>query len=184
MRPVATIATGFVVAFGALRFNGFDLLLDAAGWGMVAAGLIKLQRSAADSFSRAGFFAVAMACATFIAMFTSGVSSGSDRVADATVQVIGVVSTAGALVTVWMVVDAIIRRLRASGDTSKIALLDVLRWAVVGLGALGMLAGYGYAALGGFIAIAWFAAIVALVVVLYRSARLPCLSPAQGPLAG
>jgi hypothetical protein len=47
-----------------------------------------------------------------------------------------------------------------------------------------MLAGYGYAALGGFIAFSWFAAIVALVVVLYRSARLPCLSPAQGPLAG
>ncbi|WP_344860510.1 hypothetical protein [Planomonospora alba] len=54
--------------------------------------------------------------------------------------------------------------------------LDVLRWAVAGMGALGALAGYGYAELGPAVLLAWFAAVVALIAVLYRSAGLPCLS--------
>lgn len=57
----------------------------------------------------------------------------------------------------------------------------MLRWAVVSLGVLGMLSGYGYADLGLVTPIAWFATVVILIVVLHRSAGLPCLSPAGEP---
>jgi uncharacterized membrane protein len=59
----------------------------------------------------------------------------------------------------------------------------MLRWAVVSLGVLGMLSGYGYADLGLVTPIAWFATVVIQIVVLYRSAGLPCLSPAWEPVA-
>ncbi|MFE3455553.1 hypothetical protein ACFXJ8_42235 [Nonomuraea sp. NPDC059194] len=169
-KPVAKIATGFVFAFGALRFNGFDLLLDPVGWGLCASGLSQLQRSADDPFGRARIAAVAMACMSLVTMIASDS------------QAIGIANTVGALIAVWLVVDAIIRRIRPSGEIARAALLDVLRWAVVGLGVLGLLAGYGYADLGPVTLVAWFASLVTLVVVLYRSARLPSLSPQWEPV--
>ncbi|RSM98196.1 hypothetical protein DMB42_45150 [Nonomuraea sp. WAC 01424] len=137
MRPVTKIATGLVIVFGALRFNGLDLLFDPVGWGMCAAGLLLLQRPG-DAFARAQAAA-----------------------------------TAGALVTVWLIVDALMTRMRSRGDNSRVALLDVLRWAVAGLGAAGLLAGYGYAELSSVLVVGWFAALVVLTVVLYRLADRP-----------
>ncbi|MEV1248942.1 hypothetical protein [Nonomuraea sp. NPDC049750] len=179
MPPLARIATGFVFTFGALRFNGFDLLFDPAGWLLCASGLSKLRRSLDDPFSRARSLAVAMACVSFIAMIASGERpSRSLAVSPITfTQLIGIANTLGALLAVWLIAEAIIRRIRPCGDISGAVLLDVLRWAVAVLGVLGMLAGYGYADLGPITAIAWFATVVALIVVLYRSAHSPYLSP-------
>ena len=42
--------------------------------------------------------------------------------------------------------------------------------AVAGLGTAGLLSRYGYAELGPVVAIAWFAAFVTLIVILFRSA--------------
>ncbi|GIH79299.1 hypothetical protein [Planobispora longispora] len=178
MRPVTKIATGFVFAFGALRFNGFDLLLDPVGWGLCVSGLSWLRRSASDPddpSGRAGSFAVAMVCVSFVAMITPVNSTGAPA-ASVPAQLLGIAGTAGALITVWLIVDVVIRRMRPFGDVSRAALLDVLRWAVAGLGALGVLAGYGYAGLGAVMSVAWIVAIAALTVVLYRSARLPYLA--------
>jgi hypothetical protein len=183
MSPVARVATGFVFAFGALSFNGFDLLFDPVGWGLCASGLSQLQRSVDDPFSRARSMAAVMACVSFIAMIASGEPSSPARAGSpiTVTQLIGIANTLGALIAVWLIAEAIIRRIRPCGDTSTAVLLDVLRWAVAGLGVLGMLAGYGYADLGPVTAIAWFATLVALIVVLYRSADLPYLSPTWKP---
>ncbi|MEV4577971.1 hypothetical protein AB0K16_32465 [Nonomuraea jabiensis] len=181
MLPVTKIATGFVVAFGALRFNGFDLLFDPVGWGLCASGLLQLQRSADDPFDRAKSFAVAMVCISLVATIPFGASR--DQVGSFIAHVIGIAHTAGALIATWFSADAIIRQIRPSGDLSRAELLDVLRWAVAGLGALGTLAGYGYADLGPVVLIAWFAAIAGLIAVLYHSASLPCLSPPREPVA-
>ncbi|MEU7748373.1 hypothetical protein [Nonomuraea sp. NPDC049158] len=177
--PAAKIATGFVFTFGALRYNGFDLLFDPAGWVLCASGLSQLQRSLDDPFSRARSTTAVMACVSFIAMIASAEYSGpSQGISPITItQLIGIANTLGALIAVWLIAEAIIRRIRPCGDISGAARLDVLRWAVAVLGVLGMLAGYGYADLGPVTAIAWFATLVALIVVLYRSAHSPYLSP-------
>ncbi|MER5325793.1 hypothetical protein [Streptosporangium roseum] len=122
-----------------------------------------------------------MVCVSLVAMVAPGAHSGYPLMALPIKHVIGIADTAGALIAVWLTAEAVIRRIRPCGDISRAALLDVLRWAVVSLGALGMLAGYGYSGLGLVPLIAWFAAIVALIVVLYRSARLPYLSSIWGP---
>lgn len=183
VRPVTKIATGFVFAFGALRFNGFDLLLNPVGWLVCVSGLSQLQRSADGPFSRARSSAVVMVCVSLVAVVVPGAQSGYPLMVLPVKHVIDIADTAGALIAVWLTVDAVIRRVRPCGDISRAALLDVLRWAVVGLGALGMLVGYGYTGLNPVLPIAWFAAVVALIVVLYRSARLPYLSPIWGPAA-
>ncbi|MEU4224746.1 hypothetical protein AB0F17_10645 [Nonomuraea sp. NPDC026600] len=183
MPPVSKIALGFVFAFGALRFNGFDLLFDPVGWGLCAAGLAELQRSVDDPFSRARSFAVAVACTSFVALIAFGEPSSHPLTVLSFSHVVGLVNTVGALVTVWLVVDAVIRRIRPYEDSSRVTLLDVLRWAVVSLGVLGLLSGYGYADLGVVTPIAWFATVVALIVVLYRSAGLPSLSPTWAAVA-
>ncbi|MEV4376640.1 hypothetical protein [Streptosporangium sp. NPDC049644] len=176
MRPVAKIATGFVFVFGAFRLNGFDLLFDPVGWGLCVSGLFWLERSVDDPFGRARLAAVAMVCASLVATIVSLADSSRTLSTSSLGEVIGIANTAGSLITVWLVSDAIIRQMRPRGATSPAALLDVLRWAVVSLGALGVLAGYGYADLGVFALVAWFAAIVALIVLLYHSARLPYLA--------
>lgn len=177
MLPVTKIALGLVFAFGALRLDGFDLLFDPAGWALCAAGLAELQRSDDDPFSRARIFAIAVACASCVTMIASGARSSHPLTFFSFSHMIGLANTAGALVTVWLVVDAILGRIRPYEDSSRVALLDVLRWAAVSLGVLGILSGYGYADLGVVTPIAWFATIVTLVVVLYRSAGQPYLSP-------
>ncbi|MEV1167783.1 hypothetical protein [Nonomuraea sp. NPDC049784] len=181
MLPVTKIATGFVVVFGALRFNGFDLLFDPVGWVLCASGLFQLQRSADDPLGRAKSLAIAMVGISFVATAASGASPG-EGISSIT-QVIGIVNTVGVLITVWVSVDTVIRQIHPRGEVSRAALLDVLRWAVVILETLGMLVGYGYADLGPVVLIAWFAAVAALIVVLYRSAGLPCLSPPEEPVA-
>ncbi|MFI7699741.1 hypothetical protein [Nonomuraea sp. NPDC049480] len=184
MPPVTKIALGFVLVFGALRLNGFDLLLDPAGWGLCAAGLSQLQRSAEDPFARARSIALVMFFLSFAAMIDYDRGSGEHLTDSPVEHVIGLAGTAGALIAVWLTVEAVIRRLRSHEETSRAARLDVLRWAVAGLGVLGVPAGYGYAVLGPVTVIAWFAALVALIIVLYRSARLPCLSPTRKPVTG
>ncbi|MEU8379984.1 hypothetical protein [Streptosporangium sp. NPDC048865] len=176
MLPVTKLATGFLFAFAAFRLNGFDLLFDPVGWCLCVSGLSQLRRSADDPFDRARFFAIATLCISLVAMVVSGTPSNGLLTFSPVEHGIGIANTAGALITVWLSVDAVIRRIRLHGDISRIALLDVSRWAVAGLGALGMLVGYGYADLGPVLAVAWFTAVAALIVMLYRSAHLPCLS--------
>ncbi|NUW41138.1 hypothetical protein [Nonomuraea rhodomycinica] len=171
--PVTKIAIGLAFAFGALRVNGFDLLLDPVGWGLCASGLSQLRRSGDDGFDRAHAMAVAMVWAE-IAVFLLSFAESSDSPVG---RAMGTVVAAGALIAVWLVVDPVVRRVRCGGDVSRAALLDVSRWAVVALGGPGVLAGYGYAALGPVVMVAWFAAVVTLIVVLFASAGLPCLSP-------
>ncbi|MEU4533605.1 hypothetical protein AB0G15_01945 [Streptosporangium sp. NPDC023825] len=183
MRPVAKIATGFLFAFAAFRLNGFDLLVDPVGWFLCVSGLSQLRRSAHDPFDRARFFAIATLCTSLVAMVVSGVPSNGLLTLSPVEHVIGIAKTAGALITVWLSVDAVIRRIRSRGDVSRVALLDVSRWAVAGLGALGMLVGYGYADLGPVLLVAWFAAVAVLIIALYRSAHLPYLSQTWEPAA-
>jgi hypothetical protein len=175
--PVRKIALGFVVVFGALRFNGFDLLLDPAGWVMCASGLWQLRISPGDSFDRVHSVAIFMVCVSTIAIFSGWGSSD-----DVATRLIGLLNTVGALIAVWVVAGVVIGRVRSCGESSRAALLDVLRWAVAGLGVLGLLAGYGFAVLGSVTVVVWFAALVAVVVVLYRSAELPCLSAEWRPV--
>ncbi|MFI9593493.1 hypothetical protein [Nonomuraea sp. NPDC052265] len=170
MRPVTKITTGLVIAFGALRFNGLDLLFDPVGWGLCAAGLLSLQRPG-DAFARARSWAFCMVPVSLVGVLASGAPMD-----EPVRQVIGVANTAGSLITVWLIADALMTRMRARGDNSQAALLDVLRWAVAGLGAAGLLAGYGYAELSPVLLVAWFAALVVLIIVLYRSAGLPYFS--------
>ncbi|GGT38963.1 hypothetical protein ACFFV7_19825 [Nonomuraea spiralis] len=167
MRPVTKIATGLVIVFGTVRFNGLDLLFDPVGWGMCAAGLLLLQRPG-DAFARAQASALCMVVVSLLAVLASGA-----RTDEPFRHVIDIAATAGALVTVWLIVDALMTRMRSRGDNSRVALLDVLRWAVAGLGAAGLLAGYGYAELSSVLVVGWFAALVVLTVVLYRLAHRP-----------
>jgi hypothetical protein len=196
MPPVAKIATGFVFAFGAFRLNGFDLLFDPVGWGLCASGLSLLQRSGDDAFGRARSFAVTMMCVSFVVLVIPGVDVSDSPIG----RVIGIASTGGSLITVWLAVDAVIRRIRPYAEVSRrirpyaevsrrirpyaevsrVALLDVLRWTVLVLGLLGLLVGYGYADPTSAVLMAWFASVVALVVVLYGLAGLPYLSQAGG----
>ncbi|GAA4181101.1 hypothetical protein GCM10022252_04910 [Streptosporangium oxazolinicum] len=183
MLPVMKIAIGFLFAFAALRFNGLDLLFDPVGWALCVSGLFQLQRSEDDPFGRARPFAMATFCVSLVALVVSGAPSNGLLDFSPVEHGIGVANTACALITVWLSVDAVIRRIRSHGGVSEVALLDVLRWAVVSLGALGMLAGYGYADLGPVLPVVWFAAVLALIVTLYRSAHLPYLSPEWKPVA-
>ncbi|MBG0814670.1 hypothetical protein [Planomonospora sp. ID82291] len=183
MRPVTKIATGFVLAFGALRINGFDLLLDPVGWALCASGASALRRTVDDPFSRVGLAAVTMVWTSLVIMATYFVDEDRPLMDSPVGHMMGVAGTVGALITVWLAADAVIRRIRFCGDVSRAGLLDVLRWAVAGLGALGVPAGYGYADPGVVLPIVWFAALVALIVVLYRAARLPCLSEEWEPAA-
>ncbi|WP_188194823.1 hypothetical protein [Nonomuraea sp. SYSU D8015] len=183
MPPVTTIALGFVVVFGALRFNGFDLLFDPVGWGMCAAGASRLQRSPEGPFARAEAAAMVMIFVSLAALLSPSPGAGRGVTESAAEHVIEVVDTLGSLIALWLVVEAVVRRLRSCGKTSRAARLDVLRWAVAGLGALALPAGYGYAIPGPATAIAWFTALVVLIVMLIRSARLPCLSPGGKPVA-
>ncbi|MFI6993770.1 hypothetical protein [Nonomuraea wenchangensis] len=173
MRPVTKIATGLVIAFGALRLNGFDLLFDPVGWGLCAAGLLSLQRPG-DAFAVAHAWAVYMVPVSLVAVFADGVPTD-----EPVKHVIGIAVTVGGLITVWLIVDALMIRMRSRGDSSQVALLDVLRWAVAGLGGVGLLARYGYAELSPVLLVGWFAALVVLIVVLYRSADRPylCATP-------
>ncbi|YCK33119.1 hypothetical protein ACNF49_03150 [Actinomadura sp. ATCC 39365] len=167
MHPVTKIATGLVVAFGALRLNGLDLLFDPVGWGLCAAGLLSLEQPG-DAFARARTSAGCMVPVSLVAVFMGGEPT------DGPIKdVIGIAATAGALIAVWLIVDAFMIHLRSSGDTSQVALLDVLRWAVAGLGAAGLLAGHGYAELSPVLLAGWFAALVVLVVMLFRLADRP-----------
>ncbi|MEU4830314.1 hypothetical protein [Streptosporangium sp. NPDC023615] len=182
MPPVMKVAVGLAVVFGALRLNGFDLLVDPVGWGLCSAGLAGLRRSADDAFGRARSCAVTLVCASLAVLLTTGTDSEHDLLLSAVGHVARPVSAAGGLLAVWLIADAVIRRIRPRGDVFGAVLLDVLRWAVVGLGAIGMLAGYGYAEESVVTVVGWFAALVALIVVLFRLAGRPFLLSPQEPL--
>ncbi|SEG40289.1 hypothetical protein SAMN05444920_102892 [Nonomuraea solani] len=169
MNAYGKIATGFVFAFGSFNVNGFDLLLDPVGWGLCVSGLDGLGRSMGEAAYRARSAAVLM---VFVSIFELlGFFTRSDEDEGRISYVFGVLASVAAFVTVWMVAGAIVERLRPQGDLAGAALLDVLRWAVLGLGTLAVLAGSGYVVLGQVALIAWFAAIAALVIVLYAWAR-------------
>lgn len=174
-RPIARIAAGLIVAFASFRVNGFDLLIDPVGWGLCASGLGHLQRSGTDPFGRAGTAAVTMICVSLVAVLSGGTRPGSGLLDSPIAYLSALAASVGGLITVWLIVDAVLRQVRRYEDHPRLALLDTLRWGMAGLGALGILAGYGYADFGAEAAIAWFATVVALVVVLYRLADLPCL---------
>ncbi|MFI6174613.1 hypothetical protein ACIA8R_03635 [Nonomuraea sp. NPDC051191] len=160
MRPVTKIVTGLVIAFCAVRLSGLDLLFDPVGWGLCAAGLLPLRRPG-DAFARAQTWTICMVPASLVATYASG-ELPDEPVRD----LIGNAVTAGALVTVWLITDAFVSRMCSLGDSSPAALLDVLRWAVAGLGTAGLPAGSGYAELSPVLTLGWFAALVVLVIAL------------------
>lgn len=174
-RPATRIAAGLLLAFAAIRVNGFDLLLDPVGWGLCASGADRLRGGGAAMRA-----AVAMAGLSIAVLFVLGTSAGvltavpvvgeapslAERGSEAVV--IGSLYSGGAFVTLWMVVDAVIVHVRAGGDVARAAWLDVLRWVVTGAGGLALLAALGYGRLAGAAVAVAFAALAALVVMLFR----------------
>src|SRR5437868_9900314 len=107
MQPLTKIATGFVIVFGAIRLNGFDLLSGPVGWGLCASGLAQLRQGAGFGgvgfgFGRAGFSAIAMAFIAFFAVFEPAPNMYGPP-AFPFQPVIGLVDALGALVTVWLI---------------------------------------------------------------------------------
>ncbi|MEV4835473.1 hypothetical protein AB0K05_13180 [Nonomuraea sp. NPDC049486] len=173
LRPLKRIVAGLVIVYCALRVNDFDLLLNPLGWAMCATPLLLLRRSAGDPFDLARTSVLAMVCLSAVAVFAGWVGPSLGSTPSPVVELIGVAEGVGGLVAVWLITDAVIRRIRSYGIASGVAVLDVLRWVVVGLGALGTPAGLGYTALGPVVAVGWFACLAALLLMLYRSAKLP-----------
>lgn len=177
LRPVTKIAIGLVFAFAHFHVNGLDLLVDPVGWFLCAAGLGQLRRSPTDPFGRASTAALTMVCISLVAVLSKGVRTNSSLLDSPLAHLSAFAGTVGALITVWLIVDAILRQIRHAEAHSKLTVVDVLRWLMVGLGTLGIMDGYGSVDFGVEIGIAWFATVVALVVVLYSLADRPCLAP-------
>ncbi|MET8007212.1 hypothetical protein [Nonomuraea glycinis] len=174
LRPVTKIAAGIGFAFAHFHVNGFDLLIDPFGWFMCAIGLGQLRRSPTDPFGRAGTAAVTMACVSLVALLSKGVRTSS-LLENPLAHLSGFADTVGALITVWLIVDAVLRRIRRSEAHAKLTLIDVLRWLMVGLGVLGLMDGYSPVDFGAEVGVAWFAATAALVITLYSVGDRPCL---------
>ncbi|WP_345387583.1 hypothetical protein [Nonomuraea salmonea] len=117
------IAIGLLVAFAALRVGGLDLLFDPIGWWLCLLGVGDLKPG-----SKAGWLALGMAVLSVVALFEGDAAQGTSYSA------FWLGYAAGALVTLWAVVDVAIRYIRPSGDHYDVTLLDALRWAVVGGG--------------------------------------------------
>ncbi|MEV4468098.1 hypothetical protein [Nonomuraea sp. NPDC049504] len=156
-RPGLKIAIGLLVAFAALRVGGLDLLFDPIGWWLCLLGVGDLKPG-----SKAGWLALGMAVLSVVALFEGDAAQGTSYSA------FWLGYAAGALVTLWAVVDVAIRYIRPSGDHYDVTLLDALRWAVVGAGAVALLAESGYAWLGEVAVIAMYCALALLVVILWR----------------
>ncbi|MFD2357346.1 hypothetical protein ACFSTC_60815 [Nonomuraea ferruginea] len=139
LRPLKRIVAGLVIVYCALRVNDFDLLLNPLGWAMCATPLLLLRRSAGDPFDLARTSVLAMVCLSAVAVFAGWVGPSLGTTPSPVVELIGVAEGVGGLVAVWLITDAVIRRIRSYGIASGVAVLDVLRWVVVGLGALGTL---------------------------------------------
>lgn len=174
LRPVTKIAAGIGFAFAHFHVNGFDLLIDPLGWYMCAIGLGQLRRSPTDPFGRAGTAAVTMACVSLVALLSKGVRTSS-LLENPLAHLSAFADTVGALIAVWLIVDAVLRRIRRSEAHAKLTLIDVLRWLMVGLGVLGLMDGYSPVDFGAEVDVAWFAATAALVITLYSVADRPCL---------
>lgn len=172
MPPVALIATGLVIVYAALRLDGFDLLLDPVGWAMCAVGLSRLRDASLHPADPAGAAATtSMVFLSIVDLLIIGPAAPDTSLE----QALDLAEKAGSLLAIWLIGEIVAGRLRPGGHASRAALLDVLRWTVAALGVAGMLAPYGYAGLPLAVTVAWFAALVVLVVVLYRSANLSCL---------
>jgi hypothetical protein len=174
--PVIKIVLGFVFVFGVFRINGLDLLFDPIGWGLFVFGLAQLEHVTGDPFNRAKSCAFAMMC---VSVFTVITPDAFDATAGPTSMVISIAYVAGTALTVWLSVDAVIRRIRPYAD---VTMLDASRWAVAGLTVLGALIGGDPAEFAIVILLAWVVSIVALIVVLCRLARLPYLAPGWRPV--
>ncbi|MEV4563897.1 hypothetical protein AB0K12_09005 [Nonomuraea sp. NPDC049419] len=149
------IAMGLVFAFVAIRLGAFDLLLDPIGWWLCLLGVGDLRPG-----SKAGWLALGMAVLSAFALIDTEPMAGSPAA--------GALYTAGSYLTVWAVVDVVVGHVHRAGDSSTAALLDVLRWAVVGPGAIAVLSGLGYARLGEVALIVSFGALAVLIVALWR----------------
>jgi hypothetical protein len=125
-----------------------------------------------------------MACVSLVAVLSEGTRSGSGLLDSPIRYLSALAGSVGALITVWLIVDAVLRQVRRYEDHPRLAFLDTLRWGMAGLGTLGILAGYGYADFGGEVGIAWFATMVALVAVLYSLADLPSLASRRNAVPG
>ncbi|MER7499227.1 hypothetical protein AB0L05_26760 [Nonomuraea pusilla] len=139
-------------------------------------GLSRLRREDDDPFGRARTLALAMACASAAVLVLAAVLVNGGPMAASVLRVVEGAEAAGAYVTVWVIADAVIRRIRLFGYHRRAAVLDVLRWAVAGLGTIGLLNTNGYLNFGFIVLIAWLIALVAIIVEFYRLSRLSCLS--------
>lgn len=175
VRPLAKIAGGLAVVYCGFRINNFDLLLNPVGWALCASALDRLRGPVGEPFDRARAVALLMVCVSAIDQLA--VLNAGDLEPTAAVQVIGYTDNLGGITAVWLIADAVVRRLRADGHGSRAAVVDVLRWIVTALSVLGTMAGLGYAALGPALAVVWFISLAALVVILYGSADLITAPP-------
>ncbi|SEL83636.1 hypothetical protein [Nonomuraea pusilla] len=172
-RPLAWVATGFVLAFAAVRLNGFDLLLDPLGWGLCAAGLSRLGRTGEDPFGRARTFAVGMVWVSAVALAARGALTEDLPMDSSVLQVVELAERAGSSITVWVIADAVIGRIRLFGRHGRAAFLDVLRWAVAAFGILVLPPAQAYLNDGYIVLIAWLMALVVLVLEFYRLSQFP-----------
>ncbi|MFF4771241.1 hypothetical protein ACFY05_00125 [Microtetraspora fusca] len=166
--PLHRVAAGFLIASLALRINGFDLLIDAVGWGLVVSGLSRLESASDPAFGKARMAALVTLVLSFAEL--AGLTGNI---------VIGLLYGASKLVTTWLVAAGIIARARDFGDVSTASTFDAIRWILTIVSVVALLLGYAVVqmqaiafivAITGFIVIAWF------IISLYRSARLPYLT--------
>lgn len=194
MAPISRVATGFLLAFLAVRINGFDLLVDAVGWVIVASALARLEMEFGFAFSSAK-------TASVIAF----VVSLADIVGWTEQPLVGLIYSIMKLACAWSVTVAIIQRAEVYGDASTERKFDTFRrflafvivtMPLLAIGgamsytapaAVGMMSNGAPTALDmmgpiGLIAVVvQLIAMIWLVVLLYRSARLPYLLPTALP---
>jgi hypothetical protein len=162
--PLNRIATGFLIASFAITINGFDFLIDAVGWLLVALGLSHMEKTIDPVFGKARLSAFVTLAISFAALIGLTANGG-----------IGLLYRLSVTVTIWLVAEGIITRARIFDDASTASTFNVLRWILAIVPAINLLLAYtttwlqGLAvilAVVGFIAIAWF------IIRLYRSAYL------------
>ncbi|MFG1946128.1 hypothetical protein [Nonomuraea sp. NPDC048826] len=169
-RPGTKVVLGLAVVFVAVRVDGFDVLLNPVGWAVCASSLARLG-SAGDLFSRAAAFALGMVCLSTVALYASGVRASLGAGASPVIQLIGLAENVASLVGLWLVAEAVVRRLRLADRPA--AALDVLRWALAGLGVLDLLDDFGHVEPGPVVPVAWGAGFLALLVMLHRTIDRP-----------
>src|SRR5690606_41041688 len=92
-------------------------LLNPVGWALCASALDRLRGPVGEPFDRARAVALLMVCVSAINQLA--VLNAGDLEPTAAVQVIGYTDNLGGITAVWLIADAVVRRLRADGHGSR-----------------------------------------------------------------